>query len=76
MEELLKQINDKLETLITNRKDDYDLLSPEDITRETGIPANNVREIFRNNKELAVQTYTKPHRVTRKAWNEFISERR
>lgn len=76
MEELLKQINEKLETLITNRKDDYDLLSPEDITRETGIPANNVREIFRNNKELAVQTYTKPHRVTRKAWNEFISERR
>lgn len=76
MEELLKQINEKLETIIINKKDDYDLLSPEDISKETGIAINNVRELFRNNKELAVQTYTKPHRVTRKAWNEFISERR
>lgn len=76
MEELLKEINEKLGIIISNTKDDYDLLSPEDIERETGIPVNNVRMIFKNNKELAVQTYTKPHRVTRKAWNEFISERR
>ena len=34
-----------------------------------------VRKLF-NNKDLAVQTYAKPRLVTRKAWNEFISERR
>lgn len=79
MEEFLKEqkrTNELLEQIISSKKDDYDLLSPEDISKETGMAVNNVRELFRNNKELAVQTYTKPHRVTRKSWNEFISERR
>lgn len=79
MEEMLleqRKTNELLETIIKNKKDDYELLSAEDISKETGIPVNKVREMFRNNKELAVQTYTKPHRVTRLAWNEFISERR
>lgn len=79
MEALLleqRKTNELLETIIKNKKDDYELLSPEDISKETGIPVNKIREVFRNNKELAVQTYTKPHKVTRLAWYKFISERR
>lgn len=74
MEEILKEINSKLEILV-NQKDDFELLTAEQISEETGIPVNNVRNLF-NDKNLAVQTYTKPRLVTRKAWNEFISERR
>lgn len=82
MEELIKTLIN--ETRKTNEllmygykgKDPNELLTAEQISEETGIPINNVRELFRNNKKLAVQTYTKPHRITRKAWNEFISERR
>ena len=61
--------------LFENKKDDFELLTAEQIAEETGIPINNVRKLF-NDKSLAVQTYTKPRLVTRKAWNEFISERR
>ena len=74
MEKLLQEINSKLEILV-NKKDDYELLTAEQLSEETGIPINNVRNLF-NDKNLAVQTYTKPRLVTRKAWNEFISERR
>lgn len=74
MEELLQEINSKLEILI-NKKDEFELITAEQLSEETGIPVNNVRNLF-NNKDLAVQTYTKPRLVTRKAWNEFISERR
>lgn len=74
MEEILKEINSKLEKIV-NKKDDFELLTAEQISEETGIPVNNVRNLF-NDKNLAVQTYTKPRLVTRKAWNEFISERR
>lgn len=74
MEELLQKINSKLEILV-NKKDEFELLTAEQISEETGIPINNVRNLF-NDKDLAVQTYTKPRLVTRKAWNEFISNRR
>ena len=74
MEKILEEINSKLEILV-NKKDDFELLTAEQIAEETGIPINNVRKLF-NDKSLAVQTYTKPRLVTRKAWNEFISERR
>lgn len=74
MEEILKEINSKLEKLV-NKKDDFELLTAEQISEETGIPINNVRNLF-NDKNLAVQTYTKPRLVTRKAWNKFVSERR
>ena len=74
MEKILEEINSKLEILV-NKKDDFELLTAERISEETGIPINNVRKLF-NDKALAVQTYTKPRLVTRKAWNEFISERR
>lgn len=71
---MLQEINSKLEILI-NKKDEFELITAEQLSEETGIPVNNVRNLF-NNKDLAVQTYTKPRLVTRKAWNEFISERR
>lgn len=74
MEKILEEINSKLEILVS-KKDDFELLTAEQIAEETGIPINNVRKLF-NDKSLAVQTYTKPRLVTRKAWNEFISERR
>jgi len=74
MEKILEEINSKLEILV-NKKDDFELLTAEQISEETGIPINNVRKLF-NDKDMAVQTYTKPRLVTRKAWNEFISERR
>ena len=74
MEKILEEINSKLEILV-NKKDDFELLTAEQIAEETGIPINNIRKLF-NDKDLAVQTYTKPRLVTRKAWNEFISERR
>lgn len=74
MEEILQEINSKLDILV-NKKDEFELLTAEQIAKETGIPINNVRNLF-NDKDLAVQTYTKPRLVTRKAWNEFISERR
>lgn len=65
MEKILEEINSKLEILIS-KKDDFELLTAEQIAEETGIPINNVRKLF-NDKSLAVQTYTKPRLVTRKA---------
>ena len=78
MEDLIqeqKKTNELLEKLINQENKEYELLTAEQISKENNIPINNVRNLF-NNKDLAVQTYTKPKRVTRKAWNEFISERR
>lgn len=78
MEDLLKEqkkTNELLEKLINQENEQYKLLTAEQISKEEKIPINKVRQLF-NNKDLAVQTYTKPRRVTRKAWNEFISERR
>lgn len=74
MEEVIKELQD-IKDILKNQKNDYELLTAEQISEETGIAVNNVRNLF-NDKDLAVQTYTKPRRVTRKAWNEFISERR
>lgn len=74
MEEVIKEIR-QIKDILQNQKNDYELLTAEQISKETGITINNVRNLFKD-KALAVQTYTKPKRVTRKAWNEFISERR
>lgn len=74
MEEVIKELQG-IKEILKNQKNDYELLTAEQISEETGIAVNKVRNLF-NDKDLAVQTYTKPRRVTRKAWNEFISERR
>lgn len=58
-----------------NGKDPNELLTAEQVAKETGIAINKVRQLF-NDSDLAVQSYTKPKLVTRKAWNEFVSVRR
>ena len=39
MEKILEEINSKLEILV-NKKDDFELLTAERISEETGIPIN------------------------------------
>ena len=58
-----------------NGKDPNELLTAEQVAKETGIAINKVRQLF-NDPDLAVQSYTKPKLVTRKALNEFMSVRR
>lgn len=58
-----------------NNKDPNELLTAEQVAKETGIAINKVRQLF-NDPDLAVQSYTKPKLVTRKALNEFMSVRR
>ena len=70
-----RKTNELLEKMLKRKKDPNELLTAEQISNETGIAINKVRQLF-NNPDLAVQTYTKPKLVTRKAWNEFISIRR
>ena len=60
---------------VENVSEKTELLTAEELSEETGIPVNNMRKLF-NDKDLAVQTYTRPRKVTRYAWNEFIKERR
>lgn len=77
MEELLKELIK--ETKQTNDllmygyqgKDPNELLTVEQIHKEFDIGINMVRKMF-NDKELAVQRYTVPFKVTRKAFNEYI----
>ena len=78
MEELLKEqqkTNELLEKMLKSKKDPNELLTAEQISYETGIAIDKVRQLF-NDPDLAVQSYTKPKLVTRKAWNEFVSVRR
>ena len=60
---------------LTNSKDPYELLTAEQVAKETGIAVNKVRQLF-NDPDMGVQSYTKPRLVTRKALNEFMSVRR
>lgn len=81
MEELLKELiqeqkqTNELLMYGYKGKDPNELLTAEQIAKEENIPVNNIRKLFKN-PDMAVQTYTKPRKVTRKAWNEFISKRR
>lgn len=75
MEDLLKEqrkTNELLETILNTNKDPNELLTAEQIAKETGIGINMVRKLFRD-KELPVQRYTIPFKVTRKAFNQYIS---
>jgi NADH/NAD ratio-sensing transcriptional regulator Rex len=69
--------NDKIVEKISEQKNEYELLSAQQISNETGIAPQKVRELFNTyTDELGVQTYTKPMLITRKKWNDFISVRR
>lgn len=58
-----------------NGKDPNELLTAKQISEETGIAVNKVRELFKN-PDLSVQTYAKPRLVARAEWNRFIRVRR
>lgn len=80
MEQIVKKgivqaLADTMEIAIAiSGKDPYELLSPEQISEETGIPVNQVREIFKKySEELGVQTYTRPYRVQRINWYKSTS---
>lgn len=78
MEELIlkeqQRTNELLEKLITQSKDPNELLTAEQIKKETGIGINMVQKIFRD-PELAVQRYTIPFKVTRKAFYEYVNKK-
>lgn len=59
---------------LTNSKDPNELLTAEQIKKETGIGINMVQKIFRD-PELAVQRYTIPFKVTRKAFYEYVNKK-
>lgn len=78
MEEKLLQEQQKtnklLEQLLKQNKDPNELLTVEQVKEETGIGINMVRKMFKD-PELQVQIYTVPFRVTRQAFNNYISQR-
>ena len=57
-----------------NGKDPNELLTIEQIHEETGIGTVMLRKMFKD-PELAVQRYTTPFKVTRGAFNDYLSKR-
>lgn len=55
-------------------KNEYDLLTAEDISRETGINICAIRKLFQDD-EFPVQTWTKPFVIMRKAFYEYLEKR-
>lgn len=75
-EKLLKEqqkTNELLEKLIVQNQKENELLTIEDVHNEFGIGINMVRKMFAD-KELPVQRYTVPFKVTRQALNEYMSK--
>lgn len=52
----------------------YDLLTAEDISRETGININTIRKLFQDD-DFPIQTWTKPFVILRKAFYEYLEKR-
>ena len=76
MEALLKEqqkTNELLEKLLNDKKDPYELLTAEQIHEEFDIGINMVLKMFQD-KELAVQRYTRPFKVSRQAISEYITK--
>lgn len=75
MEDLLKQIleEQKRTNELLKKKDEnpYELLTIEQIHEETGIGENMIQKMFRD-PEMPVQRYTKPFKVTRQAFSEYL----
>lgn len=71
-----KKTNRLLENLIEkkeDKKDPYELLTIEQIHNEFKIGTNMLQKMFKDPK-LAVQRYTVPFKVTRKVFQDYISE--
>lgn len=60
------------ETQSVNCENPNELLTVEQVHKEFDIGINMVRKIFQD-KELPVQRYTVPFKVTRKAMNKYIN---
>lgn len=77
MEDLLKQIleEQKRTNELLKKKDEnpYELLTIEQIHEETGIGENMIQKMFRD-PEMPVQRYTKPFKVTRQAFCEYLGK--
>lgn len=69
-----KKTNGLLEKLISQNKDPNELLTIKQIHKETGIGINMLQKMFKD-PELPVQIYTVPFKVTRGAFNNYISKR-
>ncbi len=68
-----KRTNALLEEILHQEKNQYELLTIEQIHREFNIGVNKLQKMFGDPK-LAVQRYTVPFKVTRKAFQDYISE--
>jgi len=79
MEELLKELvreqkrTNELLMFNSQCKDPYELLTMEQINKEQNIGINVLGKMFQD-PALPVQRYTRPFKVTRKAFNDYISE--
>lgn len=68
----VKEALEESNNIFQNGKDPNELLTIEQVHKEYDIGLNMVRKIFQD-KELPVQRYTSPFKVTRKAMNEYIN---
>lgn len=66
-----QRTNVLLEKLIKQNDTKIELLTAEDVQKETGIGINMVRKMFKD-PELAVQRYTSPFKVSREALNKYL----
>lgn len=78
MEELLKKLLEEQKKtnklLETKEKDTNELLTINQLHEETGIGICMLQKMFKD-PELPVQIYTVPFKVTRGAFNNYISKR-
>lgn len=78
MEELIKELIEEQkktnDLLRYNQqgKDPYELLTIEQVKKETGFGLGTVQKMFKD-PELPVQRYTTPFKVSRKAVDDYIS---
>lgn len=76
MEDLLKQILEEQkktnELLKNSNKDPNELLTAQQIHKETGIGINTIQKMF-NDPDMCTQKYTIPFRVTRQEYNRYIN---
>ena len=73
MEALVKETNELLKQLIKQNQSQNELLTAEQVHKEYGIGIDMVRAMF-NDKQLPVQRYTVPFKVSRKALEEYMTK--
>ena len=71
--ELLTDINNKLDKLITEQKDPNELLTIEQVCKEKGIGESTVRSMFKDPNSRAI-TSTVPFKITRRNLNRYLDK--